>query len=244
MAEPSNVCPNYNEEMVDRKQDASCDPDRWLRNDYFQRMKNHVTDGFQNFEDVIRTSQMIQAVAAIDPNTPFFITNGLLKDFGNFYSAYMRSLHANAYMIKIRAGLLITRIVDNFKAIVQRDETAARVLTFSGEDHNLFSLAYALNVQRLIPRFPKYLDTIAVELHQEGRGREHTVKVFYVTPHEKDGSLSRELIMTMCPPPCRFENFKMRMRRFQVEESDYKELCNSPDAREEESVGDVECYLS
>lgn len=164
--------------------------------------------------EMIRTNQYLIS-------TPAWLVKDYEQTLQKYFAFYTDMYHNSDFMKKVRGGVMMTQILNNFAAIRDNTTDSRNVLIFSAHDFNVHSMVVMLNVKSQVPQVPFYADTIALELHQSGKS-EPEVRAYYIS---STGTTKFKTLLSIpsCGSPCRLNKFTTLMSKYVV--TDYDGMC-------------------
>lgn len=99
-----------------------------------------------------------------------------------YHRAWFHRMHHNQEMVRYRAGLVMTEVVSNFRAVAAEKGTRKNFSIYSGHDINLYSWAFAMGVADQLPQEVLQGDTLMIDLFAaKGETGEPQVQVVFLS---------------------------------------------------------------
>lgn len=112
--------------------------------------------------------------------TPQWAVDMVYGRLVSYSKPYFQCLYNDPEMIRYRAGIVITEIVENMKAVIEGRESGKKFQIYSGHDFNLYSLAFAMGAEDQLPERVLFGDTIMFDLiANKNESEEPRVEIVY-----------------------------------------------------------------
>lgn len=195
----------------------------WLSQDkaVLSRVGDFLGQPLTDFSSAAMAGEVIRTNQYLDPTTPQWAINAFEATLKKYLMRMFDIFHETDFMKQIRAGAMITEVLDNFAAIRDRNSTGRNIIVFSAHDLTLHSMIILLNVKPQVPTIAAYGDTIALELHQTGAGQPE-VQVYYFGTA---GKLKFKILLHVpnCGTPCRLTTLNSLMSKYIIR--DFNQIC-------------------
>lgn len=171
--------------------------------------------------DVVMLGDTIDTKIRLNESVPSWAVEALVT-VHKFNNMFMEIFIGSEFKTKVRGGGVITQVVQNMEAVINKSTEGKKFLIYSGHDLNLNVLAMILGVQSQIPQpTPNLADTILIDLVDNG-GSEMQVQSLYV---DNSGNVPKRFVLDVpgCGKICNFSTFKGVVSKYFI--SDWNALC-------------------
>lgn len=159
--------------------------------------------------------------------TPQWILDLLEKRASLYYKQLIHCFHYNPEMIRYRAGVVMTEIVNNMMDVVDGNQSGKDFQIYAAHDFNIYSMAYAFGAEDQLPEKVMYADTLMFDLiASKNEKEEPRVKVAYFG--WRNGSkLQFPLKIAGCDyqESCGISAFVKATNQLMVKEKKFEEYC-------------------
>lgn len=134
---------------------------------------------------------------------------------------YVRLLTKTPFMKKIKAGPLVTEILENMSANKNKMESEKALNIYAAHDITLINVMNSMGFLNQTSNKPDFASALAIELHESYTGVDLDVKIyFYFNSNDK---YPKSIKIEGCGEPCTLTEFLKIMNHLIV--NDYEKLC-------------------
>jgi lysosomal acid phosphatase len=134
---------------------------------------------------------------------------------------YVRLLTKTPFMKKIKAGPLVTEIMENMQANKNKMESEKALNIYAAHDITLINLMNSMGFLDQTSNKPDFSSALAIELHDSFTGEDLDVKIYYY--FNDNDKYPKAINIEGCNDPCTLTQFKKVMNHLIV--NDYEKLC-------------------
>jgi lysosomal acid phosphatase len=217
------ACPKYEEEYQKQINSERIQKIDEAQKNLYKNLSKNTGDNINSIIDVEMLHNTLEAETAAKWKKPEWLNEYFPEKTEPLAEEYLKLLTATPFMKQVKAGPLITEIIDT---MLRRKEKATdrTISIYSGHDVTLVNLMNTLGILEQTSAKPKYSAALAIEMHQSLDHEDHrVVKLYYYT--DSEDKYPKVIELPKCPNPCDFEDFSRIMKRYQVD--DFEALCET-----------------
>lgn len=134
---------------------------------------------------------------------------------------YLRLITETPFMKRIKAGPLMTEIIENMFSKKNNLPQERSINIYSAHDVTLVNLMNAMNVIGKTSNKPEFASALAIELHYNYASIDMEVKVYYY--FNSNDKYPKAIDIENCESPCSLNKFRKVMNHLIV--NDFQKLC-------------------
>lgn len=135
---------------------------------------------------------------------------------------YVRLLTKTPFMKRIKAGPLLTEIIENMSANKNKMEPEKAINVYAAHDITLINLMNSMGFLDQTANKPEFASALAIELHESHSGVDMDVKIYFY--FNSDDKYPKAISIDGCrSDPCTLTDFQKVMNHLIV--NDYEKLC-------------------
>lgn len=134
---------------------------------------------------------------------------------------YLRLITETPFMKRIKAGPLMTEIIENMYSMKNNLPQERSINIYSAHDVTLVNLMNAMGVLEQTTNKPEFAAALAIELHINYSSIDMEVKVYYY--YNSDDKYPKLVKIEKCESPCMLDKFRSTMNHLIV--NDFQKLC-------------------
>lgn len=232
----TDTCPKFHRQYIREASKLACSQtyQNWLAIDepMFVRLEKYIGASLATLQDQTQFIENLPALYSSQANAPEWIWHEMHSNMYKYIEAHMDLFHETDFMMKIRGGRLIAKIIKEMEAIRDNVPNSPKILVYSGNIYNLFATYHLVNMAYRLPKFSHYTDTIAMELYKKPRKKEMEVH-FWISRHGAPRRSRWEMVFHGCGRPCPISQFISLLKNYTYTTVfEWDTMCNGEDGDE------------